>query len=61
MNHNELKENFTNQFNTALDEIKNLEAQLTAKREMALKLKGAIEALSLLEGETNNKEESSEE
>jgi len=60
MERTELKENFTNQFNTVIDEIKNLEAQLTAKREMALKLKGAIEALSLLETE-NTEEEPSEE
>lgn len=52
MEHTELKENFTNQFNTVIDEIKNLESQLTAKREMALKLKGAIEALTILESGT---------
>ncbi|NDB57364.1 hypothetical protein EB001_02760 [bacterium] len=45
----ELKENFTNQFNTIVDEIGNLESQLTTKKEMALKLKGALEALSILE------------
>lgn len=56
MNHKELKENFTNQFNAALDEIKNLETQLTTKRELALKLKGAIEALSILENEDNQEE-----
>lgn len=49
MNAKELEENFTNQFNTVIDEIKNLESQLTAKREMALKLKGALEALTILE------------
>lgn len=45
----QLKENFTAQFGTAIEEIKNLEAQLAAKREHALKLKGALETLELLE------------
>jgi hypothetical protein len=49
MDAKQLEENFTNQFNTVIDEIKNLEAQLSAKRELALKLKGAIEALNILE------------
>jgi hypothetical protein len=49
MNAQELKENFTNQFNAVVAEINNLESQLTAKREMALKLKGALEALNILE------------
>ena len=41
----QLKENFTTQFNTAIEDIKNLEAQLIAKKEHALKLKGALETL----------------
>lgn len=45
----QLKENFTQQFNTAIDEIKNLEAQISVKKEHALKLKGALETLELLE------------
>ena len=45
----QLKENFTAQFSTVIEEIKNLEAQLAAKREHALKLKGALETLELLE------------
>jgi hypothetical protein len=49
MNPQELKENFTNQFNSVIDEINNLESQLTTKKEMALKLKGALEALNILE------------
>lgn len=49
MNARDLEENFTNQFNAVVDEIKNLESQLTAKRELALKLKGALEALTILE------------
>ena len=57
MNAKELEENFTQQFNSVIDEIKNLESQLTAKKEHALKLKGAIEALTILE----NKEEPTEE
>lgn len=44
-----LRENFTNQFNAAIDEIKNLQAQVEAKKEHALKLKGALEALELLD------------
>jgi hypothetical protein len=49
MNAQDLKENFTNQFNAVVDEINNLESQLVAKKEMALKLKGALEALNILE------------
>ena len=44
-----LRENFTNQLETALTEIKNLEAQLQARRELALKLKGALEAIDIIE------------
>ena len=44
-----LRENFTTQLETALSEIKNLEAQLQARRELALKLKGALEAIDLIE------------
>ena len=44
-----LRENFTTQFETALTEIKNLEAQLQAKRELALKLKGALEAIDIMD------------
>ena len=44
-----LRENFTAQFNTAGEEIKKLEAEVLTKKELALKLKGAIEALDLLE------------
>ena len=44
-----LRENFTTQLETAIAEIKNLEAQLQAKRELALKLKGALEAIDIIE------------
>jgi len=44
-----LRENFTQQFNTAIEEIKNLQAQVEAKKELALKLKGALEAIDLME------------
>jgi len=44
-----LRENFTTQLETAITEIKNLEAQLQAKRELALKLKGALEAIDIIE------------
>lgn len=44
-----LRENFTQQFNSAIEEIKNLQAQLEAKKELALKLKGALEAIDLME------------
>ena len=53
----QLKENFTAQFNTAIEDIKNLEAQLNAKREQALKLKGALETLELLGQEETTEEE----
>lgn len=49
MNQTELKENFKEKLNIAVSEINNLEAQIAAKRELALKLKGAIEALEILE------------
>jgi hypothetical protein len=45
----ELKENFTNQLNGVISDINNLEAQIGAKKEMAIKLKGALEALQILE------------
>jgi len=61
MNAKELEENFTNQFSTVVDEIKNLESQLNAKRELALKLKGALEALTILENGEPPQEESPEE
>lgn len=44
-----LRENFTTQFENAVTEIKNLEAQLQAKRELALKLKGALEAIDIMD------------
>lgn len=44
-----LRENFTTQFESAVSDIKNLETQLQAKRELALKLKGALEALNLVD------------
>ena len=44
-----LRENFTTQLETALTEIKNLEAQLQARRELALKLKGALEAIDIMD------------
>jgi hypothetical protein len=44
-----LRENFTTQFENAISEIKNLEAQLQAKRELALKLKGALEAIDIMD------------
>ena len=47
-----LRENFTSQLETAIAEIKNLEAQLQAKRELALKLKGALEAIDIIEPPT---------
>jgi len=49
MNQTELKENFKEKLTVAVSEINNLEAQIAAKRELALKLKGAIEALEILE------------
>lgn len=52
MNSENLKENLTAQFSAVVEEIKTLETQMTAAREKALKLKGALEALDLLEQET---------
>ena len=51
-----LRENFTTQLETAITEIKNLEAQLQAKRELALKLKGALEAIDIIEPPTVTEE-----
>lgn len=53
----ELKENFTNQLNTVISDINNLEAQINAKKEMAIKLKGALEALQILETTEEKTEE----
>lgn len=60
MDHIELKENFTNQFNQIVEDIKNLESQISAKKEIALKLKGAIEGLEILEQQRQEKESSEE-
>ena len=60
MNAKELEQNFINQFNTVVDEINNLETQLTAKKELALKLKGALEALKILEEQSEQPEEPQE-
>lgn len=56
MNQTELKENFKEKLNIAVSEINNLEAQIAAKRELALKLKGAIEALEILEQQEDKEE-----
>tara|TARA_A100001234_G_scaffold17590_1_gene13964 strand:- start:54 stop:254 length:201 start_codon:yes stop_codon:yes gene_type:complete len=56
-----LRENFTTQFENAVTEIKNLEAQLQAKRELALKLKGALEAIDIMDPPTAEEETSEEE
>ena len=53
----ELKENFTNQLNSVIGDINNLEAQISAKKEMAIKLKGALEALQILETTEEKTEE----
>ena len=47
-----LRENFISQFNSAVEEIKKLETEVLAKKELALKLKGAVEALDLLQEPT---------
>lgn len=60
MDAKELEQNFINQFNTVVDEINNLESQLTAKKEIALKLKGALEALKILEEQSGGSEEPQE-
>ena len=55
-----LRENFTTQFENAVSEIKNLEAQLQAKRELALKLKGALEAIDIMDPPPPATEETAE-
>jgi hypothetical protein len=47
-----LRENFISQFNSAVEEIKKLETEVLTKKELALKLKGAVEALDLLQEPT---------
>ena len=56
-----LRENFTTQFENAVTEIKNLEAQLQAKRELALKLKGALEAIDIMDPPPATEETAEEE
>lgn len=61
MNSENLKENLTAQFSAVVEEIKTLETQMTTAREKALKLKGALEALDLLEQEEVGSMEETEE
>lgn len=61
MDAKELEQNFITQFNTVVDEISNLESQLTAKKEIALKLKGALEALKILEDQSQDQSQEPEE
>ena len=61
MNSENLKENLTAQFSAVVEEIKTLETQMTTAREKALKLKGALEALDLLEQEAVGSMEETEE
>jgi len=56
-----LRENFTTQFENAVTEIKNLEAQLQTKRELALKLKGALEAIDIMDPPPATEETAEEE
>lgn len=57
MNASELRNNFTTQLNSILEEIKDLETQISNKREIALKLKGAIEGLEILEQQSATTQE----
>lgn len=53
MRASELKENFVGQLNGVVNDLNALEGQIAAKKEIAIKLKGAIEALDILiSGET---------
>ena len=61
MNSENLKENLTAHFSAVVEEIKTLETQMTTAREKALKLKGALEALDLLEQEAVGSMEETEE
>jgi hypothetical protein len=60
MNAKELQENFTNQFNAVVEDINSLESQLVSKKEIALKLKGALEALKILEEQSTEPQETEE-
>lgn len=48
MRASELKENFVGQLNGVINDLNSLESQIGAKKEVAIKLKGAIEALDIL-------------
>lgn len=53
MRASELKENFVGQLNGVVNDLNALDSQIAAKKEVAIKLKGAIEALDILiSGET---------
>jgi hypothetical protein len=51
MNPEQLLENFKTQQQTVADEIRKLDAELAQKRELYVKLQGAIEGLTLLNPE----------
>jgi hypothetical protein len=48
----QLAENFKNQQAQIVEEIKKLDAELTQKKELYIKLQGALEGLELLGGES---------
>jgi len=50
MTPSELLENFKEQQKTAMDNVRQLEQQLTQQKELYVKLQGAIEGIELLEG-----------
>ena len=50
MKPNEIVEEFTNQRDASLEEIKKLEAELNRQKELFLKLQGALEGIALYSG-----------
>ena len=59
MTHEQLLENFKTQQQTVADEIRKLDVELAQKKELFVKLQGAIEGLTLLNPEEETSEASS--
>jgi hypothetical protein len=56
----QLLQNFKNQQQALVEEIRKLDAELAQKKELYVKLQGAIEGLTILAPESEEEEEASE-
>lgn len=54
----QLAENFKNQQSELIEEIKKLDSELTKKKELYIKLQGALEGLELLKSDSDPESES---